>query len=162
MRRILLISFFVFIFFIFEFFLFNFFGRSVMPNLLLILIVFFNLSFGIRYSLLTAFLAGILKDSFSAGPFGMYAASFMSAAFMSTVFKKYVYSRGSHGSWLLLVSLVSLANIFIQWVIQLRLGSNICVYDILRFILLPEVISTMVIAHFIFYPLKKCVLKLYE
>jgi rod shape-determining protein MreD len=82
MRKIGLVTLFVFLFFLAEFFLFNMAGRWFLPNMLLLSIIYFNLAFGIRYSILAAVLAGTLKDSFGAGIFGLNIFVFVVCAYM--------------------------------------------------------------------------------
>ena len=63
MFPLLLIILFTFILFGIEFLLFHVIGPWAMPNLLLLLVIFFTLYSGIRYGLVTAFVAGFVRDS---------------------------------------------------------------------------------------------------
>ena len=107
MRKILLIPVCVFIFFLVEFFLFNLAGRWFMPNLLLLVIIYFNLAFGIRFSIFAAVVAGLLKDSLTTGIFGFNIFSFVLCAYMTTILKRYLHYVASRRSRLLLVFFIA-------------------------------------------------------
>ncbi len=160
MRKLALIAGFVFGFFLVELLIFNLVGRLFIPNLLLLLIVSFSIFFGIRYGLFTAVLAGVLRDSFSTDHFGLHIFTFILCAFATILLKRYIYHRGSPFSFFLLTFLISLINIVTQFVLGIMLG-QIDFYQMIRFVLIPEVVSTIVIANFVFYQLRTCVLKLF-
>ena len=88
MRKIAMITFFIFLFFLTEFFVYNMFNRWLMPNLSLLLVVFFTLYLGIRYGLFTAVLAGILEDSFGISMFGVNLFSFVVCAYLPFFYKE--------------------------------------------------------------------------
>ena len=88
MRRIIFVPVCVFLFFLIEFILFNMFGSWFMPNLLLLLVIYFNFSSGIRYSIFAAVLAGILKDCFSVDVFGLNIFYFCSLCVLNHCFKE--------------------------------------------------------------------------
>lgn len=160
MRKSIFISLFVFTFFLLEFLLFNLIGKWFVPNLLLLLVIFFDLYFGIRYGILTAVLAGLLKDSFSTSMFGLYLFSFVLCAYLTNIIKRYIYFRGSTQRRLLLVLIISLINFFIQYCLHfVTVVFN--VFEVFRFIFLPEVVITLLITPFIFDQLKKCASKLF-
>ncbi len=158
MRKALFISFFVFIFFLIEFFLFNIIGRAFMPNFLLLLVIFFNLSWGIRYGLFSAILAGLLKDSFSIGMFGMYTFAFALCAYLITVLSKYIYRKGSITSMLLLVLVMTFINVCVQYVLRMMF-IRVNFFQVIQFILVPEILTTLLVSTITFQYLRKCVLK---
>lgn len=160
MRKILLVPICVLVFFLAEFFLFNLAGRWFMPNLLLLAIIYFNLVFGIRYSIFTAVLAGILKDSFSTDIFGLYIFSFVLCAYMTTVLKRYLHYVASRRSRLLLVFSVTAINIAVHLCFHMMLG-KIYAVQVLKFVFVPEILTTLVVTSFIFIQLQKCVSKLF-
>ena len=135
-------------------------GYWHIPNLLVILVVFFNLYRGTRYSLVTGALAGLLKDSFSAGPFGLYMFSFIIAGFFATLMKMYVYQTGSMVSRVLLVFLVMIGYVVTYWIIQMMFTS--LVFPRIFFnILVPEVGLTTLIAPVAFKKYRQCALRLF-
>ncbi|MCK4882524.1 MAG: rod shape-determining protein MreD [Candidatus Omnitrophica bacterium] len=160
MRKIIFVPVCVLVLFLAEFFLFNMAGRWFMPNLLLLAIIYFNLAFGIRYSIFTAVLAGALKDSFSVGVFGINIFSFVLCAYLTTVLKRYLHYVASRRSRLLLVFLITVINILVHFFLQ-AMFAKIDVVQILKFVFIPEVLTTLIAASFIFAELKKCVSKLF-
>ena len=160
MRRILFISLFVLIFFLVEFFLFNLLGRWFLPNLLLLLIMFVNLYLGIRYSILAAFLAGFLKDSFSTQLPGFYLLPFLVCAYVTTLLKNWVYHRGSPFSRLILIMLVSITHVFTSFIIY-TIYNDVSLGDVLKYVFVPQVGMTLLIAPVIFKILKICVSRFY-
>jgi rod shape-determining protein MreD len=160
MRKIIFVLTCVLAFFLAEFFLFNMAGRMFMPNLLLLAVIYFNLAFGIRYSILAAVMAGGLKDSFSIGIFGLNIFSFVFCAYMTTVLKRYLHYVASRRSRLLLVFFITVINISIHFLLQSRFG-NMDVLQALKFVFIPEILTTLVVTSFIFTELKKCVSKLF-
>lgn len=159
MRKVLLVTFVVVISFLLQFFLFNVGGRWLMPNLLLLAVVYFNLAFGIRYSIFTAVLAGILADSFAAGMFGVHIFSLVVCAFMTTILKKYLHYVASRSSRLLLVFAVTIVHFLAHFVITMMLGTAE-VFAVVRYVFVPEITTTLIVTSFVFTQLRKCVLKL--
>ena len=135
-------------------------GPWVKPNLLIILIVFFNLFRGIRYALLAAVLAGLLKDSFTVGMFGVNTFSFVICAYLATLFKMYIYHVGSSAAKFLIVFLVVLCNIFLQYILQAAVYP-IGFKEMFLHVLLPEVLTTTLIAHYTLEKYKTCAKRLF-
>jgi len=160
MRKVFFILTTIFIFFLIEFILFNFIGKWFLPNLMLLAIVFFNLLWGIRYGIFTAILAGLVRDSFSANPFGVHLFSFVVCAYMSAFFKKTIYHVGSRSARLLLIALICLINFVVQFFLHMAFGV-VTPSENIYFILIPEFLTTLLVASFVFNRLKICVLKFY-
>jgi rod shape-determining protein MreD len=160
MRKIVFVPACVLIFFLLEFFLFNMAGRWFMPNLLLLAIIYFNLAFGIRYSIFAAVLAGVLKDSFSTGIFGLNIFSLVLCAYMTTVLKRYLHYAASRRSRFLLVFFITVINISIHFCLQ-AMFEKIDVGQVFKFVFVPEVLTTLVVTSLVFTELKKCVSKLF-
>jgi len=160
MRKMILITVFVFMFFLIEFFIFNMVGRLFMPNLLLLVIIYFNLAFGIRYSIFAAVIAGVLKDSFSIGIFGLNIFAFVVCAYMTTILKRYLHYVASRQTRLLLVFFITTIHVMIQFCLQLMFG-QVNVVQSFKFVFVPEIITTLIVTSFIFAQLRKCVLKLF-
>ena len=159
MRRIFFILLLTFVFFLLEFILYNSFGRWFKPNLLVILVVYFNLAFGIRYSLIAALFAGIWKDSFGINIFGLNIFAFIFCAYLTILLKRYLFHMGSSGSRVLIVFLVSVFNILILYIL-ISIFSEVNFGETVVYVLLPEVILTTLLTGYIFKILRKCVLRL--
>ena len=159
MRKILLISLAVFVSYLIEFFLFNLGGRWFMPNLLLLVVVYFNLAFGIRYSIFAAVLSGVFADSFGTGVFGINIFSYVLCAFMATFLKRYLHYVASRSSRLILVFSVTIVHLLTHFFLKLMMG-RVEVLEIIRYVFIPEIITTLIVTSFFFAQLRKCVLKL--
>ncbi len=147
--------------FILEFFLFNIFGRWSTPNLELLLIIFFNLYFGIRYGLVTAVLAGVVKDSFAPAAFGIYTCSFVVCAYVTTLLKQYIYHVASRLSRHILILLVLAVNMAVHYILyRMRVGA-IDTGEMIRYIFLPQAVVTLLVAPFLFAQLRRCVSRLF-
>lgn len=157
MRKIFLVIFFVYISFLIEFLLFNLAQKWFLPNILLLVTMFFTLLYGIRFGLLAAILAGILKDSFTIGFFGISLFSLVACAYMTIILKRYIY-RSSMQSIPLLVFFIAILNVVLHYCLYF-MNSIVHVVDVLKFILIPEVLATVVISSYTFTFLRKCVLK---
>ncbi len=153
MKRLLIILGCTYLFFLLEFLLFNAFGRWGKPELLLILIIFFNLYLGIRYGLLCAFFAGILKDAFSTQIFGIYIFLFMFCAFLATILRRNFYRPGSRLSRLIVTG--GVIGVFILGQAVLYSMNYESVWNgVVRYVFLPEVMMTLISATFVFTRLK--------
>ena len=158
MRKIFLILILCCLFFVLEFLLFNLFGKWFKPDLLLLLVIFFNLYLGIRYSLLAAFFSGILKDSFSVDVFGIHILTFMICAVSTTLIKRNLFHTGPSTLRFLLAFFISLLNVFIAYFLH-SMFVNMEMGEMIRSVLLPEVVLTTWSANFVLRHLKQCVLK---
>jgi len=123
-------------------------------------IIYFNLAFGIRYSIYAAVLAGIFKDSFGTDIFGVYTFSFVVCAYMTTVLKKYLHYVASRLSRLLLVFCIVLINIVIHFVLR-AVFVEVDFISMLKFVFVPEILTTLLVTSLVFTELKRCVLKLF-
>ena len=159
MRRFFFIACLSFFFFLFELILFNYFGRWLKPNLLLLLVIYTNLAFGVRFSLVTALLAGLWKDSFTINVFGMNIFAFIFCSYMTTLIKRYLFHMGSSSSRVLIVLGVAIFYNLILFVLN-SLFSDFDFWQMFIYVLLPDVITTTLLTNFIFRSLRRCVLKL--
>lgn len=129
------------------------------PNLFIILIVFFNLLRGIRFSVLIAAFAGILMDSF-APRFGINTISFVLCAYLAGFLKMYIYQPGSVAARVLMVFLVVTANAFIQFIFAaVMMGTSLP--SAMLAVVLPEIITTTAVSAYVFERLKRCALRLF-
>jgi rod shape-determining protein MreD len=153
MKRLLVILISVYIFFLAEFFLFNMFGRWAKPDLLLILIVFFNLYLGVRFGLLCAFFAGLLRDAFSPETFGTYIFLFMFSAVLAIILRRNFYQPGSRLSRLVVTFGVVVGFVGAETVLKAMTG-DVDGLAALRYVAIPELVTTLLVATFIFNNLK--------
>lgn len=153
MKRLLTIFILTYTFFLIEFLLFDVFGRWGKPDLLLILIVFFNLYQGIRYGLLAAIFAGIFKDAFSSEVFGTYIFLFMCCAFFATVMRRNFYRPGSKLSRLMVTGGVVTVFVFAQGLLY-AMNNDVNWTVVFQYVFIPEILITMLSATFVFSRLK--------
>ncbi len=158
MRKIIFILIAVFLAFIVEFFVFNLMTTRWVPNLMVVLIVFVNLAFGIRYSIFTAVFAGILKDAFGLQVFGVNLLVYVVCAYLITVIKPYIYQAGSNISRVLLVVAILTVDFVIRFFISIKIGTADFV-PAFRFIFIPQMLVTILITVELFKHLRQCVLK---
>lgn len=135
-------------------------GAWFTPNLLIVLIVFFNLFRGIRYSLLTALLAGLLKDSFGVGTFGFHTVSFIACAYLTSMTKIYIYQTGTNAARVLLVFFITLVNVALQCIMNMMFVS-VEFARVFVHIILPEVLATSALTPYIFKKFKQCALRFF-
>ena len=154
MNQILVISLLCFLFQLLEYCLFSLFGRWGDPHLMLILVIFFNLYSGIRFSLWTAVCGGAIKDCFSTMPFGTHIFSYMVCACLSTYIRQNWYERGSSASKLLMVFAVTSAHTLIMAFLYKMVFEDIRWLDVLGSVWLPEILATMIVALFVFERLR--------
>lgn len=160
MRNICIISLWIWICFVIEYFLGEWVSPWLRPNVLLILVIFFNLYRGIRHSLLVAFIAGIIQDSFAPQLFGLNVFTLMACAYLTTFLKMYIYESGSAITRLLLIFLTSIFYVLIGFWTRL-IFIPLDFWGAFRFILLPEVFATTAAALFVFKVFKQCALKFF-
>ena len=161
MGKVAVIIFFVVAAFVIEFLLFYLMGRWVTPDLELLLVMFFNLYFGIRYGLLTAVLAGLLRDSFSTGVLGINVCSFIVAAYMTTILKQYIYHMGSRLSRYILIVIIIAINTIVHYHLYRILVGDLYPAEVFWFVFFPSAVVTLLVAPFVFEQLRKCVSKLF-
>ena len=154
MRKILIIPITVYVAFLLEYMMYNFLGIWFKPDFLLLLIVFFNLYSGIRYSLYTAIIAGLLRDAFGVSPLGMYVFIYVVCAYLATFIRLNFYQPGSRLSrlWVVLITLM-LSNI-----LRVAFGSmlwKLPLVDIMMSIVWPEFCVTVLVTTAVFEKLKK-------
>lgn len=134
-------------------------GKSLIPNFLLLLVIFLDLTLGIRYALLAAFIGGAIRDSFGVHFFGFHVLTLMLSAYLTTILGKTIYQKGSWLSLLLLIFCVNTLALLCQCALSMNLRSLPgFVWDIY----LPEIIMTLLLTGVVFNYLRKCVLRLFE
>lgn len=152
-KRIGIIGVLVYLFFILEVVLNDTFGGWFKPQMLLLLVVFWGLYSGIRYSIIAAIFSGLLKDSYSILPFGTYLFVFIAAAYLTTIVRQNLYQPGSRFSRAVVSFFVLLGALLIQAMIYLM--SHEARWGELIFnIFLPQLVATMVVVTSVFHRLR--------
>lgn len=159
MRKALFILFFVFLFFLIEFYLFNTLGAWLTPNMLLLLVVFFTLSLGVRYGIFTAIVAGLLKDSFSIHFLGVHVLAFMACAYTAVLVRRYFFNSMTDLTRLFIVFWVCFINWIFQYMLYMK-SHSISLWHATGYVFIPETLATLLAAIFVFNRLRQCALKL--
>lgn len=155
-RRIGFLFLLVYLGFLLEFFLYNFLGSWFKVNFLLLAVIFVTLFWGIRWGLACAFCAGLLKDSYGGGLFGLHFFSFVLCAYLTVLVRQYFYQIESGILRIFLVFLVTISNVLISFTI-VSMFYAINFQEAVTSILIPEVVLTTVIAPFLFDQLKEVI-----
>ncbi len=152
-KRVAVILGLAYLLFLVEFVLYGAFGAWGKPELLVLLFVFLNLYLGIRFSIIAAVFAGLLRDVFSPSPVGTYLFIYVLAAYWTTVVSKYLYQPGSRFSRALVAFFVVLFCFVVEMSLHLR-EHEVRLVEALTYVLLPQLIMTMVTATFVFHRLR--------
>jgi rod shape-determining protein MreD len=153
MKRILIITLICYLLFAAEFVLYNSFGAWGKPELLILAIVFFNLYLGIRFGIIAALICGLLKDSISIEPFGTYLFVYTAGAYATTFARQYLYQPGSRFSRAM-VAFFAVASCFIVQSAVTLMNHEVRFNEVLVYLLIPQLITTMVAATFVFHRLR--------
>ncbi|MCA9400553.1 MAG: rod shape-determining protein MreD [Candidatus Omnitrophica bacterium] len=142
-----------------EFSIYNLFDNEFVPNLLLIFIVFMNLYAGVRFSILAALVAGMLRDSYSIDLFGMHTLAFIGCAYLTTIIKKYIYRKGSVSSRILLVGIMLSINFFLLLIFHLMV-LEVSPVRLMTKVFLPQLAVTLILTNIVLELLRSCAIKL--
>ncbi len=153
MKRIIIIALLAYLFFILEFILYDLFGPWGQPQLLLLLIVFFGLYAGIRYSIAAALIAGLLKDIVGLELWGTHVFIFLCAAYVTTLVRRNFYQPGSPFSRAAVAFLV-LAGSFIVEVLLYLMRHDVHGAELFTNVFFPQLLTTMVAVTFVFNRLR--------
>ena len=102
---------------------------------------------------MAAIICGILKDSCSITPFGTYVLVFMGGAYVTTFVRRYLYQPGSRFSRALM-AFFSVLGCFIVQAILLAMNHDVPLTDLVIYILVPQLLTTMIAATYVFGQLK--------
>ena len=158
-RRLVFLVLATFLVFCVEFILFNLFGQWFHPNLLLLLIIFAHSYYGVRYGICVALMAGLLKDSFSLDPFGIYILSFLICIYGISLIKKYFYELEAVISKIVTAFSISVLYIFTLYAF-ISFFSSVDFRGSLALNMIPEVVVTTLVSIFVFKKFKLCALRL--
>jgi rod shape-determining protein MreD len=117
---------------------------------MILLVIFFYLYSGIRFSLWAALCGGILKDCFSTMPFGAHIFSYMVCACAAMIIRRHWYERGSSFSKLMMVFLITTVHAMIMSFLFKMVFEDVRWRDVVLGVWLPEMLATMVVALFVF------------
>ena len=153
MKRIAVIALVCYLAYALEFLLYNFWGEWGKPELLILVVIFFNLYLGIRFSIIAAVLGGILKDASGVAPFGTYVLVYIAGSYVTTLVRRYLYqpgSRFSRGG----VTFFVVVGCFIVQAILTNMNHEIRLNELLLYLLLPQLLTTMIAATYVFAQLR--------
>lgn len=160
MGKTILIIFLAFLFYLGEFIFFNTIGEYFKPNLLLLLVIFINFAFGIRFSILAAVVCGFLQDSFGTSLFGISFLSYIICAYAVTILMRVFSIRTKILLRYLIVFSVLCINVIVQYFLHMIFAQTTLKHLFLH-IFLPEVITTLLFTGIVFRFLKLCVSRFY-
>ncbi len=159
MRKILTTILLTFLLLILEIICSNVLGRFGKVNFLLLGVIYFNLVWGVRYSLLAAVVAGVFLDSLAVTPWGLNIFCFVVVAYLTTFIKRYLFHMGYGTLRVALVLFLYLVNVSLLFLLN-SLWMELNAWHLFKFVLLPEILVTTMLAEPVFRSLKGCVLKL--
>ena len=157
MKRIAIIALVSYLAFALEFLLVNFWGQWGKPELLILVVIFFNLYLGIRFSIIAAVFCGIFKDVSGVGPFGTYVLVYIVGAYVTTLVRRYLYEPGSRFSRAVVTFFVVIGCFCVQAVLA-NMSHEVDSQrftSLLYYILAPQLLTTMIAATYVFAQLKK-------
>ncbi len=152
-KRLCLIVLSAYIFFVFEALLNDIGGIWLKPELLLLLVIFWGLYSGIRYSIVAAVISGLLKDMFSILPFGTYLFVFVAAAYLTTFVRRNLYRPGSRFSRAVVAFFVLIGFFLIEVALYL-MHHDVRLTELFFNIFLPQLVTTMLVVTFVFQRLR--------
>ncbi|MBI3602142.1 MAG: rod shape-determining protein MreD [Candidatus Omnitrophica bacterium] len=152
-KRLLVIALLAYLFFLLEFVLYDALGVWGKPELILLLVIFWGLYSGIRYSIAAAILGGLLKDTLSILPFGTYLFVLLAAAYLTTLARRNLYQPGSPFSRWVVAFFVFIGAFCIEVMLYV-MRHDVRLTELLINIFLPELVTTMVVVTFVFYRLR--------
>jgi rod shape-determining protein MreD len=156
MKRVLVIGLVCYLAYALEFFLYNFWGpwgRWLKPELMVLVVIFFNLYLGIRFSIIAAIFCGIFKDTSGIAPFGTYVVVYLSASYATTLVRRYLYQPGSRFSRIVVVFFVLLVCFVVQALLT-DMSHGLELEGRFLYILVPQLLTTVLSATYVFAQLK--------
>ena len=136
-----------------EFLFYNFWGPWGKPEILMLVVIFFNLYLGIRFGIIAAIFCGIFKDSSGLAPFGTYILVYIAAAYLTTLVRRYLYEPGSRFSRAVVTFFV-VVGCFIVQALLTNMYRDVYFSEQLSYLLIPQLLTTMIAATYVFAQLK--------
>ena len=153
MKRITVIALVSYLAFVLEFVLYNFWGQWGKPELLILVVIFFNLYLGIRFSIIAAVFCGRFKDDSGIAPCGTYGLVSIAGSYLTTFVRRYLYQQGSRFSRILVAFFVVVGCFLVQTAL-LNMNHEVRWTEQLVYLLVPQLLTTMIAATFVFAQLK--------
>ena len=153
MKRIAVIGLVSYLAFALEFLLYNFWGHWGKPELLILVVIFFNLYLGIRFSIIAAVFCGIFKDASGVAPFGTYILVYIAGSYVTTFVRRYLYQPGSRFSRSLVAFFVVVGCFIVQAILS-NMNHEVRLSELLLYILVPQLLTTMIAATYVFEQLR--------
>ena len=159
MKRVAVIGLVSYLAFALEFLLYNFWGQWGKPELLILVVIFFNLYLGIRFGIIAAVFCGIFKDASGVAPFGTYILVYTVGSYITAFARRYLYQQGSRVSRVLVAFFVVVGCFIVQAILVLipdihsyssNMGYEARLPELLFYILLPQLLTTMIAATYVF------------
>lgn len=138
---------------------YDFFRFWFRPNFILLLVIVLNLTWGIRYGLVISFLAGFLKDSYSAGPLGAHVLAFVLCSYFIFAVRKFFLQMDTFLFRCVITAMTVFFNVLVLYLVY-SLYESMNLQHAFLFVLLPQTLSTVLVASFLFDFYQKCALKL--
>jgi len=153
MKRVAVIALVSYLGFALEFLLYNFWGPWGKPELLILVVIFFNLYLGVRFSIIAAVFCGIFKDASGGEPFGTYILVYITAAYVTTLVRKYLYQPGSRFSRAVVTFFVVVGCFAVQAILS-NMDHEARLREQLLYLLIPQLLTTMIAATYVFAQLR--------
>src|ERR1019366_1647137 len=118
MKRVAVIALISYLAFALEFLLYNFWGQWGKPELLILVVVFFNLYLGVRFGIIAAIFCGLFKDASGVAPFGTYVLVYIAGSYVTVLVRRYLYQPGSRFSRALIAFLVVVGCFIVQVILS--------------------------------------------
>ena len=163
MKRIAVIALVCYLAFALEFLLYNFWGRWGKPEILILVVIFFNLYLGIRFGVIAAIFCGIFKDASGVAPFGTYVLVYIAGSYVTTFVRRYLYQPGSRFSRGVVTFFVVVGCFFVQVILALmpeahsyssNMNHEVHLREQLLYLLVPQLLTTLIAATYVFGQLK--------
>jgi len=156
MKRVVVIGLVSYLAFALEFLLYNFWGPWGKPELLILVVIFFNLYLGIRFGIIAAVFCGIFKDASGVAPFGTYVLVYIAGSYVTTLVRRYLYQPGSRFSRSLAAFFVVTGCFIVQAILSnmYHEAETQNFSSLLFYILVPQLLTTMIAATYVFAQLK--------
>ena len=100
-----------------------------------------------------AVFCGIFKDAAGAAPFGTYILVYIAASYITTLVRRYVYEPGSRFSRLVVVLMVVVGCFIVQATLS-NMNHEVLLSQLLLYVMVPQLLTTMVAATWIFAQLR--------
>ena len=153
MKRIAVIALISYLAFALEFLLYNFWGQWGKPELLILVVIFFNLYLGVRFGIIAAIFCGLFKDISGVAPFGTYVLVYVAGSYLTIFVRRYLYQPGSRFSRGLVAFFVVIGCFIVQAILT-NMNREVRLGDLLAYLLVPQLVTTVIAATYVFQQLK--------